>query len=189
MGLPALIAHRCLFSDGALKGRRVLRHGGAGVVGTAAILLAKWAGAWVATTVMNQEQASIAKTNGADLVVDWNAENAAETLGDATGKLGMDCIVDVNLIANLEINITCLAQGGVISSYATSSATEELSIPMLKAMIHGCVFRFVYIYKVPADAKRLAIEDITSCLRAGSYQPHIAFNVELDEIINAHEFL
>jgi len=189
LGIPALTAHRCLFADGDLKGRRVLVHGGAGVVGTAAILLAKWAGAWVATTCMNAEQAAVAKANGADLVLDRQADDVARILHDASGGAGMDRIVDVNLKANLAMNIACLAQGGVISAYATSSATEELSIPLLQAMLHGCVFRFVYIYKVPPDAKRIAIQDITACLETGSYLPRIAMLVGLEDIADAHAAL
>lgn len=189
LGIPALTAHRCLFADGTLKGRRVLVHGGAGVVGTAAILLAKWAGAWVGATVMNAEQAEVARTNGADLVLDRTADNVAEILINASAGLGMDRIVDVNLKANLDINLACLSQGGVISSYATSSATEKVAIPLLQAMLHGCVFRFVYIYRVPAEAKRIAIEDITSCLKSGSYLPGIAMNATLEQIAEAHQLL
>ncbi|MFP3507579.1 alcohol dehydrogenase catalytic domain-containing protein, partial [Burkholderia sp. SIMBA_062] len=73
LGIPALTAHRCLFSDGDLKSKRVLVHGGAGVVGTAAILLAKWAGAWVIASVTNAEQVTIARENGADQIVDRTA--------------------------------------------------------------------------------------------------------------------
>lgn len=189
LGIPALTAHRCLFADGDLPGRHVLIHGGAGVVGTAAILLAKWAGAWVATTVMNPEQADIARANGADCVLDPSAANLAETLMGATGGRKMDRIVDVNLKANLDLNIACLAQGGVISAYATSSATEAVSVALLQAMIHGCVFRFVYIYNVPDEAKRAAIADINACLATGKYLPKIALNVDLDHITDAHELL
>lgn len=189
LGIPALTAHRCLFSDGSLKGRRVLIHGGAGVVGTAAILLAKWAGAWVSTTVMNSEQATVAKENGADLVLDRASEDIANTILETTEGLGVDHIVDVALKPNLEINLACLSQGGVISAYATASSTDELSIPLLKAMMHGCVFRFVYIYNVPNALKQAAIADINSCLKTGNYSPKIGLNVPLQNIADAHEAL
>lgn len=189
LGIPALTAHRCLFSDGSLKGRRVLIHGGAGVVGTAAILLAKWAGAWVSTTVMSSEQAAVAKENGADLVLDRASEDIANTILETTEGLGVDHIVDVALKSNLEINLACLSQGGVISAYAVSNATDELSIPLLKAMMHGCVFRFVYIYNVSNDLKKAAIADINSCLEDGFYLPKIGLNTPLHNIVEAHEAL
>ncbi|MGE6778744.1 NADPH:quinone reductase [Vreelandella titanicae] len=189
LGIPALTAHRCLFSDGSLKGRRVLIHGGAGVVGTAAILLAKWAGAWVSTTVMSTEQATVAEENGADLVIDRKSADVASIVLDATEGLGVDHIVDVALKSNLDINLACLSQGGIISAYATANATDELSIPLLKAMMHGCVFRFVYIYNVPDELKQAAIADINSCLEAECYLPKIGLNMPLRNVADAHEAL
>lgn len=189
LGIPALTAHRCLFSDGNLKGRRVLIHGGAGVVGTAAILLAKWAGAWVSTTVMGAEQAAVAEENGADLVLDRKSEDVAGIVLEATERHGVDHIVDVALKPNLDINLACLAQGGVISAYATANATDELSIPLLKAMMHGCVFRFVYIYNTSDELKQDAAADIISCLDAGHYSPKIGLNMPLQHVADAHEAL
>ena len=186
LGIPALTAHRCLFSDGDLKDRRVLIHGGAGVVGTAAILLAKWAGAWVVTTVRNAQQAEIAKTNGADLVLNHTSEDVANIIMATTGNQGVDHIVDVALKENFDMNLACLSQGGVISSYATSSATETLSVPLLKAMMHGCVLRFVYIYNVPMEIKKASTSDINSCLEAGTYAPLIGLNLPLEQIADAH---
>ncbi|VWB71504.1 NADPH:quinone reductase [Burkholderia metallica] len=189
LGIPALTAHRCLFADGSLTGRRVLVHGGAGVVGTAAILLAKWAGAWVAASVTNAEQAIVAQQNGADLVVDRHAADAATRILDATGGAGIDRIVDVDLKSNLEIDLACVSQGGVISSYAMTHATDELSVPLLKAMMHGCVLRFVYIYHVPDDVKQQAARDVVACVAAGAYSPRIGMKVPLESIVDAHEAL
>ncbi|GHB26555.1 NADPH:quinone reductase [Salinicola rhizosphaerae] len=189
LGIPALTAHRCLFSDGSLEGRRVLIHGGAGVVGTSAILLSKWAGAWVCTTVMNSDQAVIAKENGADLVLYRTSENIADVILEVTGREGVDYIMDVALKENFEVNMACISQGGVISSYATREASDELSIPLLKAMMHGCVLRFVYIYNVVKEAKKTAIADINSCLESGCYSPKIGLSVPLVAIADAHEAL
>ncbi|KAB2684479.1 NADPH:quinone reductase [Brucella pseudogrignonensis] len=187
LGIPALTAHRCLFADGPLFGRRVLIHGGAGVVGNAAIMLAKQAGAWVATTVLSDSHFEQARAAGADLVINLKKEDVAAVVKAHTDEIGVERIVDVNLKANLEINLSCLAQGGVISSYATGQANDEISLPLLKAMIGGCVFRFVYIYNVPQDAKRSAIKAISDCLLSGSYSPTIALQLPLDEIVTAHE--
>lgn len=42
IGIPAVTAHRCLFSDGTLRGKSILVAGGTGSVGSCAIQLAKW---------------------------------------------------------------------------------------------------------------------------------------------------
>ncbi|WP_313443710.1 NADPH:quinone reductase [Stenotrophomonas indicatrix] len=189
LGIPALTAHRCLFADGDINGRRVLVQGGAGVVGTAAVLLAKWAGAWVAATVMNAEQASIARAAGADLVLDRLNDDVAGAINTHTRRAGVDRIVEVNVQANLDLDLACLASGGVISAYAAAQATDELSLPLLRAMVHGCVLRFVYVYSVPQEAKIHAIRDITACLASGAYSPHVGLKVDLQKIAEAHQAL
>jgi len=187
LGIPALTAHRCLFADGNLSGRRVLVHGGAGVVGSAAIHLAKWAGAWVVTTVLDPAHEPIARAAGADLVHVTNPdEDVAAEIKNATQGKGVDRIVDVNLVANLDLNLACLANGGVISAYAMKNATNDASIPLLRAMIAGAVFRFVYIYTVPWEAKQAAIADITACLEADAYRPMIGLTLPLHQTAAAH---
>jgi NADPH2:quinone reductase len=105
----------------------------------------------------------------------------------ATEQRGVDRIVDVCLQDNLETDMSCLADGGIISSYAVESATDHLALPLLKAMIAGCTFRFVYIYTVPAAAKSAAVSAITQCLADGAYAPTIGMQVSLDDIVEAHE--
>lgn len=187
LGIPALTAHRCLLSDGSIRGKRVLVHGGAGSVGTAAILLAKWAGAWVATTISSASQAAIALSAGADLIIDRYHEDTADVVLRTTGGEGVDRIVDVDLLANLSTNLKCAAQGAVVSSYALKQSTDAVSVPMLDAMKRGCVFRFVFIYSVAQAEKQDAIRDITACLAAGAYIPAVGMRVDLNHIVEAHE--
>ncbi|PLQ00817.1 NADPH:quinone reductase [Cupriavidus pauculus] len=187
LGVPALTAHRCLFADGDIKGRFILVHGGAGAVGTAAILLAKWAGAWVATTVSTPEQADAARRAGADVVIHRWSDDVAAIVKSETGQRGVDRIVDVGLQDNLDIDMNCLANGGIISAYAVNDAADHLPLPLLKTMIAGCSFRFVYIYTVPAAAKSAAVSAISQCLADGAYAPTIGMQVPLDAIVEAHE--
>ena len=187
LGVPALTAHRCLFADGELKGRAVLVHGGAGAVGTAAILLAKWAGAWGATTVSSPAQAEAARRAGADIVIDRWSQDVAKIVKSETDMRGVDRIVDVSLQDNLEIDLQCLANGGVISAYAVQTASDHLPLPLLRAMIAGSAFRFVYIYTVPAAAKLAAVSAIGQCLADGAYAPTIGLRLPLERIVEAHE--
>ena len=187
LGIPALTAHRCLFADGDLRGRKVLVHGGAGAVGTAAILLAKWAGAWVATTVSRSEQEIVALEAGADLVINRRTQDVTAVVRQATDNAGVDRIVDVDLIANLEIDLACLAPSGVVSAYATEEPSAVLSIPFLRAMFSGFVFRYVFVYSMPEEARREAIKDVNACLRAGAYHPAIGLRLPLERLAEAHE--
>jgi NADPH2:quinone reductase len=187
LGIPALTAHRCLFADGELRGKKVLVQGGAGAVGTAAILLAKWAGAWVATTVSRPEQEAAALGAGADLVINRRTQDVAAVVRRATDNTGVDRIVDVDLIVNLETDLACLAPSGVISAYATEVPSAVLSIPFLRAMFSGFVFRYVFVYSMPEEARREAIKDVNACLAAGAYRPVIGMRVPLERLAEAHE--
>ncbi|MFS2150711.1 NADPH:quinone reductase [Rhizobium sp. Rhizsp42] len=187
LGIPALTAHRCLFADGDIRGKRVLVQGGAGAVGTAAILLAKWAGAWVATTISRPEQADVARNAGADLIINRRTDDIPTVVMMATGGGGVDRIVEVDLAANIQTDLSCIATNGVISSYAAADAKEAVALPALRAMLKAVLVRFVFVYSVPGDAKKTAVEALTACLQAGAYNPAIAARYPLDQIAAAHE--
>lgn len=187
LGIPALTAHRCLFADGEIRGKRVLVQGGAGAVGTAAILLAKWAGAWVATTISRPEQAAIAREAGADLIINRRTEDTSTVIMMATGGSGVDRIVEVDLASNVQADLLCIATNGVISSYAAADPNEAVALPALRAMLKAVLVRFVFVYSVPADAKQSAVDALTACLQAEVYRPAIAARYSLDEIVAAHE--
>ncbi len=188
LGVPAMTAHRCLFADGDLRGKRVLVQGGAGAVGNAAILLAKWAGAWVAATVSREEQAEVARVAGADLVINRHEEDVPQAIRSATGGRGVDRIVDVDISANIEVAISCLARDGVVSAYSTESPQAKLAIPFFPALLGGLSFRFVYVYTMPEAAIRQAAEEISACAASGTYVPRIAKTYALNAVADAHEF-
>ncbi|MGN7755489.1 NADPH:quinone reductase [Sinorhizobium sp. 22678] len=187
LGVPAMTAHRCLFADGDLRGKRVLVQGGAGAVGNAAILLAKWAGAWVAATVSREQQAEVARAAGADLVLNRHGEDVSERVRSATGGHGVDRIVDVDISANIDVSIACLGRDGVVSAYSTESPDAKLTIPFFPALLGGFSFRLVYVYTMPEAAMRQAAGEISACAASGAYAPRIAKTYALDEVAEAHE--
>lgn len=186
LGVAAITAHRCLFADGDVRGRRVLVQGGGGAVGTAAILLAKWAGAWVAATVSRPEQEKVALDAGADLVINRHSEDVAAAIRNATGDAGVDRIVDVDLANNVDVDIACLAPGGVVTAYATEDPTAKLTMPFRTAMFGSYVFRFVFFTTIPDAAFQLAVKEVTACVAAGRYRPHIGLEVPMQHIAQAH---
>ncbi|MEN4476223.1 NADPH:quinone reductase [Mycolicibacterium cosmeticum] len=185
LGVPAMTAHRCLFADGGLEGRRVLVHGGAGAVGAAAIQLATWRGARVVATVRRAEQVDAARRAGAESVLVAATADTAN-LRAALGGCGADRIVDVALNENLDVDLAVLADGGVISSYSTASPTDEVCLPMVRTMVANAAVRFVYVYTVPAEGKAAAVADIGDCLRDGGLRPRIGLVVPLARTVDAH---
>jgi len=103
-----MTAHPLAFSRTVVSRDRPCSRGRRGAVGHAAIQLAKWGGARVATSVSRPEQEKVAREAGADLVVNRKTEDAAARIKGVHAGLGLDRVVEVAFEANLELNRACL---------------------------------------------------------------------------------
>jgi NADPH:quinone reductase-like Zn-dependent oxidoreductase len=78
--LVGVSAWRTLVENiGLSNGQRILIHGGAGGIGSIAIQLAKYFGAFVATTVSANDKAFVQEL-GADHVIDYKSQNFEDPL-------------------------------------------------------------------------------------------------------------
>jgi NADPH2:quinone reductase len=186
LGVPAMTAHHCVFKDGAVTGKTVLVAGGAGAVGNYAIQLAKWGGATVIATVSSAEKAEIAKTAGADYIVNYKAEDVVARIKEFTGGKGVDRVIEVDFAGNLEINLKAIKRNGTIATYASDSdATPQ--IPLYSLIYKNLTVHYVLVYAMDSWAHQQATADITTCLKAGVLHHVIAGRFALDEIAAAHE--
>ena len=104
--LVALTAWQALVERGSVRpGQKVLVHAGAGGVGSIAIQLAKYLGATVATTVSAGNKEFVREL-GADVVIDYRAEDFAEIVHD------YDLVLDSLGGENLERSLKVLKPGG-----------------------------------------------------------------------------
>jgi NADPH2:quinone reductase len=88
-------SHHALLDRAALQaGESVLVLGAAGGVGSAAVQIAKAAGARVIAAVSTAEKAAFCRTLGADLTIDLEHNDLRETLKDATEGRGPDVVYD-----------------------------------------------------------------------------------------------
>ena len=88
-------AHVALYHRARLQaGETVLVHAGAGGVGSAAIQIAKSAGARVIATAGGPEKVEVCRGLGADTAVDYRDENFVEVVKEATEGRGADVIFD-----------------------------------------------------------------------------------------------
>src|SRR5215212_2658115 len=65
---------------GLSKGQKILIHGGAGGVGSIAIQLAKYIGAYVATTVSEKDKQFVKEELGADEIIDYKTQTFEDVL-------------------------------------------------------------------------------------------------------------
>lgn len=88
-------AHVALYHRAQVRpGETVLVHAGAGGVGSAAVQIAKSAGARVIATAGGPEKVGVCKELGAELAVDYREENFVEVVKEATEGRGADVIFD-----------------------------------------------------------------------------------------------
>jgi NADPH2:quinone reductase len=126
LGIPALTAHRAVFSDGPVAGQCILVAGGAGAVGHFAIELARHAGARVIATVSSPQKAALAEAAGADLVIDYRAQDTAAVIRKVAAD-GVDRIVEVAPAANLHLDVGVISRGGTIVTYGTKTSWSLMS--------------------------------------------------------------
>ncbi len=177
LGVPAMTAHRALtvHEDGpsrlakdALDGRVVLVTGGAGAVGHAAIQLASWAGARVVTTVSSDEKAALATAAGAHHVVNYRTGDAAAEIR-ALAPEGVDLVVDVAIIQNVDLVARVLKTRGAVSVYANTGGTEA-TLPVRPLMSLNARLQFILLYTLGTEALRAAAEDVATAVAEGALE-------------------
>lgn len=110
-------------------GQWVLVIGGASGVGSSAIQIARQLGARVITTASNEQKRNFALKIGAELVVDSSKDAWPAEVRNATGKRGVDVVVEHVGGSVLERVFECLARGGsVVTCGATAGREPKLNL-------------------------------------------------------------
>jgi NADPH:quinone reductase len=102
-------------------GDRVLVHAGAGGVGLLLTQIAKMAGAEVFATVGSDEKMQLAREAGADHVINYETEDFAKAINQATENQGVNAIYDAVGKATFTKGLSCLASRGTLVSYGSAS--------------------------------------------------------------------
>ena len=147
-GMPEVFytAFLNLFLEAGLKGgERVLVHGGASGVGTAAIQLAREAGCEVFATAGTSEKVARCRELGANTAVNYREQDFAEVVAEKTNGEGVDVILDMVGADYFERNLSSLATGGrLVFISSLSGSKTELDIRKLmakRASIKGSTLR------------------------------------------------
>ena len=185
-GVPACTAHRAVFSEGPVQGQTVLVQGGAGCVAHYAIQFAKLAGARVIATVSSAAKAEHAHAAGADETVVYTQENVVSRVLDLTQAQGVDRIIEVDLGANLSIDVPLIKINGNIASYS-SSAVPEPVFPYYPLAYKGVNLRLVQGFNLPPDARAAAIHDLARWCEARLLRHAVGAIFSLAQIAQAHE--
>lgn len=152
-------------TPGSLDGRQVLVAGGAGAVGHAAIQLAVWAGATVITTVSGDDKAKLAAAAGAHHVINYRNEDVQARI-EAVAPEGIDVIVEVNVNANLALDLAVIATSGTISIYADEA--PELVVPVRASMTKNIRYQFILTYTTSDQQKKDAVAGVSAAVADGA---------------------
>jgi NADPH:quinone reductase len=182
-GLPEVFttAHDALFTQARLLcGERVLVHGGAGGVGSAAIQLARAAGARATATVRDPAMHERVASLGATVIA---PEGFAE-------HGPFDVILELVGAPNLAANLDALAVGGRIAVIGVGAgATAELNLLALmgkRARIHGSTLRTRPLEEKALTARRVE-RSVLPLFYSGTLQVPIAASFDLQDAAAAYE--
>ncbi len=182
-GLPETFttAHDAIFSQAGLRpGEHLLVHGGAGGVGTAAIQLAKAAGASVTATVRREDSRALVAELGANAI---DPEGFAE-------HGPFDVILELVGAPNLAENLNALATGGRICVIGVSAGVKaELNLLALmgkRARIHGSTLRARPLEEKALVARRLECE-VLPLFESGALKVPLAATFPLADALAAYD--
>jgi NADPH:quinone reductase len=174
-------AHDALFTQAGLgAGERLLVHGGAGGVGTAAIQLGHAAGASVTATVRRPELRDAVSSLGAEVV----------DPGDFTDAGPFDVVLELIGAPNLEGNLQALATGGRLMVIGVGGgAKTELNLLALmgkRLRVMGATLRARPLEEKAATAR--AVErHVLPLVAAGAVRVPVSETFPLDQVAAGYE--
>lgn len=162
--------------------------GGAGAVGHYAVQFARQLGAeCILATVSSPEKAEIARLAGADRVINYREEDSLKAILETTNGRGVDLILEVDLAANVDLDVAALAREGRVVAYGSSE--REFKMPFSKSILKNIGFDFFILYHL-ADSRRLEISNgVNDLIESGNIDHNIAEVLPLDSIVKAHELV
>jgi NADPH:quinone reductase len=182
-GLPEVFttAHDALFTQAGLRsGERLLVHGGAGGVGTAAIQLGRAAGARVTATVRNAGLRDQVAELGAQVI---DPEGFAE-------RGPFDVILELVGAPNLPENLNALATGGRITVIGIGAgAKAELNLGLLmakRARVHGSTLRARPLEEKAMTARAME-RSVLPLFDSGALRVPVAATYPLEQAPEAYE--
>ena len=154
-------SHHALIDRAALRaGETVLVLGAAGGVGTAAIQVAKAAGARVIAAASTDEKCAVCRAQGADATLNYRTQDLRATLKELTGGQGPDVVYDPVGGDITEAALRSIAWRGrylVIGFAAGAIPSLPMNLPLLKGASIVGVFWGEFAKREPqANAAMLA---------------------------------
>jgi NADPH:quinone reductase-like Zn-dependent oxidoreductase len=163
-------------------GDDVLIQGAASGVGSAAIQIAKLAGARVFTTAGSAAKQQLARDLGADIVIDYNQQSFAEVVKLETKGRGVDIVIEHVGQAVWKDSLKCLVHGGrLVTCGATTGPKVEIDL------------RFFFIREIEVVGafmgSRGELDQVLKLLDRKLLHPVVDRTFPLEQLREAHQYL
>jgi len=183
-------SHHALIDRGGLvAGETVLVLGAAGGVGTAALQIAKAAGARVIAAASSAEKCALCRELGADAVIDYSEENLRDALKALTGGRGPDLVYDPVGGELAEPALRSIAWRGrylVVGFAAGTIPALPWNLALLKGASIVGVFWGEFVRREP-QASAAAIGQLARWYAEGRIKPVIGARFSLQDLPQAYK--
>jgi putative PIG3 family NAD(P)H quinone oxidoreductase len=173
------------------KGETLLVHGGGSGIGTFAIQYAKALGATVAATARAAKHDRL-RALGADLTIDYTADDFVAATQDFTGGRGTDVVLDILGAKYLARNIDVLAPNGRVAIIGMQGGrTAEIDLGQLMTK-RGSVSATTLRARPAAEKSRIvqAVRDqVWPLVEAGAIRPVIETTMPMSQALQAHRLM
>ncbi|MEL6300552.1 MAG: NADPH:quinone oxidoreductase family protein [Pseudomonadota bacterium] len=165
------------------KGEKLLVLGAAGGVGLAAVELGKMMGAEVIAAASNADKLALAKSRGADHLINYTEGSLKEQVKALTNGAGVDVIYDPVGGEMFDDCLRSLAWNGrlLVIGFASGEIPKApANLPLLKGSSIVGVFWGAFTQKEP-KAHQENMMELAVAFANGTLRPHIGHEFPLDE--------
>ncbi|MEQ9490707.1 MAG: NAD(P)H-quinone oxidoreductase [Alphaproteobacteria bacterium] len=175
-----------------VAGEWFLVHGGSSGIGTIAIQMAKAFGAKVITTAGSADKYDACRGLGADVVVNYRDEDWVAAAKEATGKAGVDVVLDMVGGDYIQKNISVLGMDGRYAFIAflggPKAEVNFATIMMKRITMSGSTLRPQTNEQKAAIARNLE-SHVLPLISAGKIKPVLHTTMPLTEAAAAHALM